>query len=70
MDWKFLKVHSVLVDLFADLYIAKFKGDEQIINQIKTNFRNYVKEAENIIDSVCDDMYLCDDVLDKFFDIH
>ena len=59
-----------MVDLFADLYIAKFEGNEAKIEQIKVDFRNYVKESENIIDAVCDDMYFCDDVLDKYFDRH
>ncbi len=69
-DWQYLKIHSVLVKLFADLYIAKYNGDEECIEAIKTKFRATVKDATPIIDAVCDDMYLCDDVLVKYLDRH
>ena len=69
-DWQYLKVHSVLVKLFADIYIAKAYGDEEKITELSNQFRETVNAAERIIDAVCDDMYLCDDVCKKFLERH
>ncbi|MBQ4154260.1 MAG: DUF4838 domain-containing protein [Clostridia bacterium] len=70
IDWQYLKVHAVLVCLFADVYIAKHCGDTERVTSISEKFRAVVKENEHIIDAVCDDMYLCDDVLKKYLDRH
>ena len=70
MDWQYLNVHSVLVILFANVYIARYNGDEEKVTYFSNKFREYVKESENIIDAVCDDMYLCDTVLEKFLSRH
>ena len=70
MDWQYLEVHSTLVCLFADVYMAKYSGDTKKVEEISNRFRAFVKESEEIIDAVCDDMYLCDTVLGKFLDRH
>jgi len=70
VDWQYLKVHAVLVKLFADIYIAKAYGDEEKIALLSNQFRDTVKNAEPIIDAVCDDMYLCDDITEKYLDRH
>lgn len=70
VDWQYLKVHSVLVKLFADIYVAKLNGDGEKIAELSKIFKATVKENEPIIDAVCDDMYYCDDILEKFLKRH
>jgi hypothetical protein len=69
-DWQYLDVHSTLVCLFAEIYMAKYSLDDKKVEELSNRFRAFVKESENIIDAVCDDMYLCDTVLGKFLSRH
>jgi len=70
IEWQYLKVHAVLVTLFANIYIARYNGDEEKVTEFSNQFRDFVKQSQPIIENVCDDMYLCDDVLGKFLDRH
>lgn len=69
-DWQYLKVHASLVPILADLYISRYNGDEERVKALKEEFRDCVQKAQPIIDNVCDDMYFCDDMLDKYPDRH
>lgn len=69
-DWQYLKAHNTLVKLFADLYVAKAYGDEEMIAELSKEFRATVKTAEPVIDAVCDDMYLSDDITEKYLERH
>jgi hypothetical protein len=60
----------VLVTLFANIYIARYNGDEEKVTEFSKQFREFVKQSQPIIENVCDDMFLCDDVLGKFLDRH
>ena len=70
IEWQYLKVHAVLVTLFANIYIARYNGDEEKVTEFSKQFREFVKQSQPIIENVCDDMFLCDDVLGKFLDRH
>ena len=55
-DWEFLSYHTVLAKIYADIYIARFLGEEE---KCKEHFEKFGTEYKKIADST-------DEVLDDF----
>jgi hypothetical protein len=68
--WAYLYAHSLLAPIFADIYIARYSGDEE---KVKTNgelLKTKLKELQPIIEPVCDDVTLTFDWLTKYLSRH
>ena len=68
--WACLYAHSLLAPIFADIYIARYSGDEE---KVKTNgelLKTKLKELQPIIEPVCDDVTLTFDWLTKYLSRH
>ena len=69
-DWKFLYVHSFLVPIFADVFMARYDGDEEAVKKYSLEFKEKLKEFKPIIDSVCDDVGLNFSIIGKYLKRH
>ncbi len=68
--WDYLYAHSLLVPIFADVYIARYNGDEDAVKRYGNEFKVKLKELQPSIDTVCDDVTLIFDVLSKYLNRH
>ncbi|MBR2043177.1 MAG: DUF4838 domain-containing protein [Clostridia bacterium] len=69
-DWKFLYVHSFLVPIFADVFMARYDGDEEAVKKYSLEFKEKLQEFKPIIDSVCDDVGLNFSIIGKYLKRH
>lgn len=69
-DWDYLYAHSLLVPIFADIYIAKYNDTEETVKKLCNDYRNKLDELKPIIDSVCDDWVTKFDLLSKYLRRH
>lgn len=68
--WDYLYAHSLLVPIFADVYISRYNGDEEAVKKYSNVFKETLKQLQPGIDTVCDDVTLIFDLLSKYLRRH
>ncbi len=68
--WAYLYAHSQLAPIFADIYIARYSGDEDEVKAKGELLKLKLKELQPIIEPVCDDWTLTADWLTKYLSRH
>ena len=68
--WAYLYAHSQLAPIFADIYIARYSGDEDEVKAKGELLKTKLAELQPIIEPVCDDWTLTADWLTKYLSRH
>lgn len=68
--WAYLYAHSQLAPIFADIYIARYSGDEDEVKAQGELLKTKLAELQPIIEPVCDDWTLTADWLTKYLSRH
>ena len=69
-EWNYLYVHSFLVPIFADTFMARYNGDEEAVAKYSLEFKATIDEYKPIIDAVCDDYGLDYSIIAKYLKRH
>jgi hypothetical protein len=69
-EWKFLYLHSFLVPVFADVYMARYNGDEAAVKKLSLEYKAKLAEFKPHIDKVCDDVGINFSVIGKYLKRH
>lgn len=69
-EWNYLYSHSLLVPIFADIYISRYKGDEEAVKKHCDDFKYKISELAEATDTVLDDMHLYFSVVTKYLRRH
>ena len=65
--WKYLFHHAQIVKIYADVYIARFNGKEDICKAKTEEIYDYANSIRTFADTVLDDNFLRGDVYNNLF---
>ena len=69
-DWEHLYIHTFMIPIFADVYMARYRGDEDAVQRHSDEFRACVQKYQPLIDDVCDDLHMEFTILKKYLSRH
>lgn len=70
LDWEHLYIHTFMIPIFADVYMARYSGDEDAVQVHSDEFRACVDKYQPMIDDVCDDYHMKFTLLKKYLARH
>ncbi len=69
-DWEHLYIHTFMIPIFADVYMARYRGDEETVQRHSDAFRACVQKYQPMIDDVCGDYHMKFTLLKKYLARH